>query len=256
VAQAPAANTPSAPGTVVTVDYYDTVPPVAVPSVVGVDPFAACGAVQAVGLQCAANPGAAAGVPPGIVYAQDQPPGTLLAPGSLVNVAFESSVPLYEIRGMACDGYLMRVWYLTVDVNLRNQLIGPGQCGGQPGPPEYVIEGGEPEVVGYVYTTQQPGTIPVYDCHYPWPSSRHWQHAFSTSTHGAPWQACDFAGFYVYAGQVDGNTRPVYAMFETSPPPSPNIHSDGEGHVVAANDNRRAFYEGYGFRVYETWYVR
>ncbi len=171
-----------------------------------------------------------------------------------VNVAFESSVPLYLIRGQACDGNLMRVWYATANLDLRNQLIGPGLCGGQPGPAEYVVEGGEREIIGYVYTHQVPGTLPVYDCHYPWPGSRHWQHAFSTSTHGAPWEACDLARFYVYNSPQDG-TNPLYAMFETDPPPSPNVHSDGEGHVLATA-GRQGYYAGFGFRVYETWYIR
>jgi hypothetical protein len=257
MAQNPVPGTPAARDAAVTVDFHQASDDIAVPSLVGLNVYAACGTVQAAGFQCGNWGGAAPDVrAPGEVFLQEPVAGAPANPGSVVTVAWESRgpVPLHVIRGQACDGRLMRVWYATVDTNLMAQLLGPNtDCGGGSTIPKYVTEG--QTLSGHVYTQAMPGTQRVNHCEYPYEGggSRHNQHAFTLGGLGAPW-TCEPTNMFVYTTPVPGSV-PLYAMRETTPPGG-DVASDGRGTILATGGRMPDLRDRYGFVVYETWYVR
>ncbi|HEY3506129.1 MAG TPA: PASTA domain-containing protein [Actinocatenispora sp.] len=139
VTQAPGAGGGQDPDKPVVLTYYGSV---TVPQVTGTAPDAACAALGA-GLPCARNVVAA---PPGTalnqVLTQDPPAGSHVAPGTQVriDIATTDPVPLQRYR-------------LGVDDHHAN-FIGTG------GPPS--DKWTHMHMNGSVYTTQVPGTVPVY----------------------------------------------------------------------------------------------
>jgi PASTA domain len=93
VSYEPAAGTEVDAGTAVTVGYLEQPASVAVPSVVGMDPTAACQTLQTVFLQC--SPVADFQTPTvGIVQQQNAPAGTAVPPGTAVQYFYEDIGPL------------------------------------------------------------------------------------------------------------------------------------------------------------------
>jgi hypothetical protein len=92
VDQAPAANAGADPKQPVTVRFYGTAP-VAVPSIVGAGPAAACGALQSAGLVCAPSDSEVTR-DVNVVHSQSIAPGTAVRPGTAVGYTYQDTAPV------------------------------------------------------------------------------------------------------------------------------------------------------------------
>jgi hypothetical protein len=98
-------------------------PPVAVPAVQGLDVFAACGAVQATGLQCVTVPGKAP-ARPFVIHTQGPAAGTAVPPGNPVQVHYDDTQPaaLFRIKRLHTN-----VWVIGTDQAHIQQLVASGR---------------------------------------------------------------------------------------------------------------------------------
>jgi hypothetical protein len=198
-AQQPAAGAVVPPGTSVTVVYPTQPPPpptTTVPSVVGTDPGTACATLQAAALVCDQD-GTEDTLQPGVVHAQSVAPGSVVAPGTHVQIVYNglgspgAALTRYKAPGAA------RANFLTV--------------GDYPAPAGWSYQG----QIATVYTAGQAGRlrnlVPVYRyCHNSCGAPDTFYYSANPATPAGYVQ--QGVAFSCFTSQPAG-TRPLQALF-------------------------------------------